>query len=113
MRLNQKIRYGLECLFELAQSPAEFTDADQLATKRNIPHAYAQKVLQSLAHAGLVHSQKGTGYRIARPLQDITALEVMDALTTQEAQIQRSGHVLEFRINQALANMTLDALVAA
>jgi len=112
MRLNHKVRYGLECLFELAKAPGEFTDAEHLSTARNIPPAYAQKVLQALTHAGIVQSQKGSGYRIVRSLQDITALEVMNALTTEDAQLPRAGHVLESRINDALAGMTLDALAA-
>ncbi len=112
MRLNQKVRYGLECLFELAKAPSEFIDAERLSTARSIPPAYAQKVLQALTHAGIVNSQKGSGYRIVRPLQNITALDVMNALTKEDAHAEHTGHVLESRINEALSRMTLDALAA-
>ena len=112
MRLNQKVRYGLECLFELAKSPAEYVDAERLAAAKAIPPAYAQKVLQSLAHSGILYSQKGCGYRIARSLNDITALDVMNALT-ESTHAPRESHVLESRINQALAGMTLATLITA
>lgn len=115
MKVTQKVRYGLECLFELSKRPSEYMDADGLSRTRGIPPAYVQKVLQTLAHAGLLYSQKGAGYRIARPLQDITALEVMKALSHDESHdaFVGAGHVLERRINDTLAKVTLDVLVAA
>ena len=115
MKVSQKVRYGLDCLFELSKSPAEYVDGERLATKRGIPPAYAQKVLQTLTHAGLLFSQKGLGYRIARPLQDITALEVINALSREEQSFVfvGAGHVLEMKINNTLASVTLDALNAA
>lgn len=114
MKLNHRIRYGLECLFELAKSPGEYVEAERLSHARGIPPAYTQKVLQSLTHAGLVYSQKGSGYRIARPLQDITALEVINALSVEEPRNGGdSGDVLERHIDQALASVTLDSLATA
>src|SRR4051794_33409639 len=116
MKVTQKVRYGLECLFELAKEPMGYMDAERLALRRCIPPAYAQKVLQTLAHAGLVYSQKGLGYRIARPLQDITALEVFNALSVEDHHVTAvadAGRVLERRINDTLAGVTLDVLVAA
>ena len=114
MKVTLKVRYGLECLFELAKQPHEYLDAERIATRRGIPVAYAQKVLQSLAHAGLIYSLKGMGYRIARPLQDITALEVMDALTADETRHMAGVEaVLERRINDTLKGVTLDALACA
>jgi DNA-binding IscR family transcriptional regulator len=71
-------------------------------------------VLQSLARAGLVVAQKGVGYQLARPLQDITVLEVIEALTTHdevEASKSDIGVLLEERVNSALANLTLAGIV--
>ncbi len=114
MKINQKVRYGLECLFELAKTPREYVDAERLATARAIPTAYAQKVLQALAQSGLIHSLKGNGYQLARPLQNITALEVINALSVEEpVQVPGAGNVLARRINDALANVTLSELSAA
>src|SRR4051812_33885917 len=105
MRINQKVKYGVACLFELSKAPTEFQDAENIASKQNIPPAYAQKVLQSLAHAGLIFSAKGLGYRLARPLSNITALEVMEALTV-DTDVNHTnpdmGVLLEKRVNQAL-----------
>lgn len=108
MRLNQKVRYGLECLFELATSPTEYVDAERVATARKVPTAYAQKILQALSQAGILYAQKGSGYRIARALADISALEVIRAL---EGTAQPDGaHPLERRIDAALASVSLETL---
>lgn len=114
MRLSHKVTYGLACLFELAQQPTEYIDAERLARARSVPPSYAQKILQSLAHAGLLFSQKGAGYRLARPLQDITALEVINALSQEEEEAtNNAGRVLSRRINDTLAKVTLDSLATA
>jgi len=113
MRLNQKVRYGVACLFELAQFPGEYMDSDHMARKQNIPPAYAHKVLQAMVHGGLVFALKGVGYKLARPLASITALEVIEALTKDldpNASNPDMGIVLEERINKALGSFTLAEL---
>jgi Rrf2 family protein len=115
MRLNQKVKYGVACLCELAKHLSEYVDAEAMARTQNIPPAYAHKVLQAMAHAGLVYAMKGAGYKLARPLSDITALEVIEALTKDadpNASNPDMGELLERRINQTLGNMTLNDLKA-
>jgi Rrf2 family protein len=115
MRINQKIKYGVACLFELSKTPIEFRDAGDISTKQNIPPAYAQKVLQSMAHAGLIFALKGVGYRLTRPLSRITALEVMEALTVEmdpNATNPDIGVLLEKRVNEALGSFTLAELIS-
>lgn len=113
MRINQKVKYGTACLFELAKTPNEFQDTESIVRKQNIPMAYAQKVLQTLAHAGLIFALKGVGYRLARPLSSITALEVIEALTIDLDPSSTNpdiGILLEKRVNQALGSFTLAEL---
>lgn len=116
MRINQKVKYGVACLFELSKYALEFLDAERIAFNQNIPCAYAHKVLQAMAHAGLVYAVKGVGYRLARPLANITALEVMEALTVDidpNASNPDMGLQLEKRVNQALGSFTLDELTTS
>lgn len=110
MRLNQKVRYGLECLFELASTPGDYVDAEHIAAARKVPTAYAQKILQSLAQAGLVLSHKGAGYRLTRALGDINALEVVQALELEDRRVTAEAHPLERRILAALAGVSLETL---
>lgn len=115
MRINQKVKYGVACLFELAKTPTEFLDTEHIAAKQHIPPAYAQKVLQAMARVGLIYSLKGAGYRLTRPLSNITALEVMEALTADNdtsINDMEIGIQLEKRVNKALGSFTLAELMA-
>jgi Rrf2 family protein len=115
MRLNQKVKYGVACLFELSKTPTEFRDAEDISRKQVIPPAYTQKILHSMVNAGLVIALKGVGYRLTRPLSSITALEVMEALTVDvdpNATNPDMGILLEKRVNQALGSFTLAELLA-
>jgi len=114
MRLNQKIRYAVACLFELSKHVGTFVGADAIAHRQNIPAAYAHKVLQAMAHEGLVISQKGLGYRLARPLDEITALQVFETMSTDvdpNASNPDMGILLENRINKVLEAVTLGELI--
>jgi Rrf2 family protein len=114
MRLNQKVRYAVACLFELSKHLGEYLDANQIAFKQNIPSAYAHKILQVLAHAGLVLALKGAGYQLARPLKEITALEVIESLgkeTDPNDSLPDMGFRFEQRINQALSGLTMDEVM--
>ena len=116
MRLNQKVRYGVSCLFELAQCYGDHIDADQLSKRLSIPPAYAHKVLQALSHAGMVSSLKGVGYRLTRPLREITALQVINALTVDadtRGPVLSASQQLERRIQTALDGVTLAELHSA
>ncbi len=114
MRLSQSVRYAVMCLFELAKLPVDYFQADALARSLDIPPAYAHKVLQAMAHAGLVVGVKGSGYKLARPLAHISALEVIEALTKEPSSMNFSdvGFLLERRINEALGKCSLAELNA-
>jgi Rrf2 family protein len=56
--------------------------AKALAEFQGVPSAYLAKIMTQLEKAGLVTASegKGGGYRLARPPEDITFLEVADAV---------------------------------
>ncbi len=110
MRLNQKVRYAVGCLFELSKNIGTFLGTDAIAHRQNIPPAYAHKVLQAMAKAGFIVSQKGLGYKLARPLADITALEVIETMTAEvdpNATNPDMGMLFESRINKMLSSVKL------
>jgi Rrf2 family protein len=113
MKLQQKVRYGVACLYELSKHPGEYLDTETLTKTQNIPCAFAHKILQQLCHAGLVIAHKGLGYKLARPLENITAAEIIDVLTADtETPTGNSdiGVLLENRIHKALSSFTLGEL---
>ena len=91
MRINQKVRYAVVCLHELAKNQGCYLSSDEIAQKRQMPSAYIQKILRRLAANGLVESQKGAGYRLAVPLSQITAFQLVQTLSDAEDVAQGQG----------------------
>ncbi len=56
--------------------------AAEIGKIEDIPPYYLAKVLQSLAHAGIVQSTRGRdgGFTLARPAEEIHVLEVIEAI---------------------------------
>jgi Rrf2 family protein len=67
----------------LAKLPDDtFAGAARIAKEIGAPQNYLGKLLQSLAHEGLVESQKGLGggFRLARDPQRISLLDVVEPI---------------------------------
>lgn len=80
--LSQTVEYALRATVFLAdQSPAPRT-IEQIATVTKVPAAYLSKVMQGLARAGVVKSQRGLhgGFVLVKRPDELTILEVVDAV---------------------------------
>lgn len=79
---SQTVEYALRAAVHLAsQSPNSCTTAE-LAEVTQVPPAYLSKVVQGLARAGIVQSQRGSGGGVtllASPTE-LTILEVVSAV---------------------------------
>ena len=83
LKLTKKADYGLIALKHLAVNSGEVSSsAKTIAECYGIPQPLLAKILQKLTKIGLLQSLPGTngGYRLARPPQSITALEVIRAI---------------------------------
>lgn len=82
LRISRLTDYGTVLLAHLAAHQANVCSAADVAQSTGIAPPTVSKLLKSLARAGLVTSTRGAngGYRLARPPQDITAADVIDAL---------------------------------
>lgn len=78
--------YALRTVALLAQAPDKPAAADHLAERTKVPRRYLHKVLQDLVRAGLVHSRSGPGggYCLARAVEEITILDVINAVAPLE-----------------------------
>lgn len=77
------VEYGLHCLLYLVDAPAEQPpSARDLAEFQGVSPTYVAKLFTQLEKAGLVASAEGVGggFRLARPADEITILDVVDAL---------------------------------
>jgi Rrf2 family protein len=80
--ISQTVEYALRAVVYLAdQAPAART-TQQIAEVTRVPPAYLAKVLQSLARAELVHSQRGLhgGFTLTRPAAELTIWDVVDGV---------------------------------
>jgi Rrf2 family protein len=83
MRLTRASSYALHAVVHMAnQKKAGPTASHHIAHKRKIPERFLLKVLKPLVSAGILNSIKGPngGYSLARPANDITVLEVVEAV---------------------------------
>ncbi|MBI2479846.1 MAG: Rrf2 family transcriptional regulator [Planctomycetia bacterium] len=80
--LPKTAEYALRATVWLGRTPEKAESADLLAGAILVPRRYLHKVLQDLVKAGLVRSQSGPGggYRLARPPEEITILDVVNAV---------------------------------
>jgi len=74
--------YALRAIVWLASHSEQTQTSEQIATATQVPPRYLYKVMQSLAQAGLIHSQPGPrgGYSLAIPADQICLLDVINTV---------------------------------
>lgn len=84
MRISSKGRYGLAAMIEIARNyqSGSYITVVSLSQKLGISKIYLEQVFSLLKKAELVEAAKGAqgGYRLAKPPQKMTVLEVLKAL---------------------------------
>lgn len=82
MRVNSKIRYGLRTMIEIANSkePSGILQKD-IAKSQNISLKYLDPIISSLKLKGLITNSrgKGSGYKLTKPANEITMLDIYTA----------------------------------
>ena len=84
--LSKTAEYALRAVICLAGSSGLPKSADFLAGKTKVPRRYLHRVLQDLVAAQLVRSRPGPGggYELARPTEEVTILDVVNAVAPVE-----------------------------
>jgi Rrf2 family transcriptional regulator, nitric oxide-sensitive transcriptional repressor len=74
--------YALRAALDLAAHPGNPQSAKAIAEATRAPASYVARVLQILAREGLVTSRRGRtgGYHLARPADQITLLDIVNAI---------------------------------
>jgi Rrf2 family protein len=80
--VTSKSRYAVVAMAELARSGERPVPIAQIAERREMPVQFLEQLFSTLRRDGLLVSQRGVkgGYRLARPPEDITVIEVVQAL---------------------------------
>ena len=80
--VTSKSRYAVVALAELARSGTDPVPIAQVAERRDMPVQFLEQLFSTLRRAGILTSHRGAkgGYTLARPPDQITVLEVVQAL---------------------------------
>jgi Rrf2 family cysteine metabolism transcriptional repressor len=80
--ITSKSRYAVVAMAELARSGDNPVPVKELAERREIPDQFLEQLFSTLRRAGLLTSHRGSkgGYTLARPADEISVLEVVQAL---------------------------------
>ncbi len=81
IRMSKLPDYAILILAHLARSPGTLT-AHELAARSRVPLPTVSKLAKELSKAGLVVSHRGRngGYGLARPAEQISVAEIVEAL---------------------------------
>ena len=83
MQITRQADYALRAMIYLTQKdPDERASTSRIAEVKKIPPSFLAKIISQLAIAGLIHTSRGArgGVSLARPPEDISILEVIEAI---------------------------------
>jgi len=82
LRLRKLTDYGTVIMTHMARNPGQICSAAEVAAEIGVSMPTARKILKMLARQQLLHSQRGAkgGYLLARPPQEISIAQVIDAM---------------------------------
>ncbi|MEJ2313499.1 MAG: Rrf2 family transcriptional regulator [Nitrospirota bacterium] len=82
MQITRQADYAIRCVYYLSGKPGGVTMIEEIAREMSIPQSFLAKILQKLAKAGIVKSQRGArgGFGLAREPRQISLYDVLVAV---------------------------------
>lgn len=80
--LTSSVEYGIHCLLWLVHAGETRPSSRDLAELQGVSPSFVAKIFPKLEKAGIVTANEGVrgGYRLARPPEAITVLDIVDAI---------------------------------
>lgn len=80
--ISSTAKYALRAIVYLAGQPDRYVNRTEISDATLVPHEYLLKVLNQLDAANFVESRRGPGggYRLKKPAEQITSLDVVLAV---------------------------------
>jgi len=90
MWVSTKAQYGMRALVEVAVGGERPTSLKTIADRQGLSQQYLEQIFAALRRAGIVESVRGAhgGYRVARPLDAVDALTIVEVLEGSVAPVQ-------------------------
>ncbi len=82
LRISEAASLGVHAMTFLASEPNRMCVVRQMAESLRVSEAHLSKVMQRLNRIGLVSSVRGPGggYKLGRPREEITLLDIVEAI---------------------------------
>jgi Rrf2 family protein len=82
MQITRQADYAVRAVLHLARGGEARTATSTIAEEQRIPPSFLAKIVSQLSIAGLLHTSRGArgGVTLARTPQEITLLEVIEAI---------------------------------
>jgi len=83
LTISSKSRYGITALLALAEFyNSGLLQIKDIASRCDIPHQYLEQIFNILGKTGMIKSTRGKkgGYELAKPPEQITVLQIINAL---------------------------------
>lgn len=83
MQITRQADYALRAMIFLSrQEPGQRVPTSAIAEVQQIPSSFLAKIISQLSIAGLIHTSRGArgGVTLAKPPQEISILEVVEAI---------------------------------
>lgn len=116
MRLSRASAYALGAVLQLGQAPPGLpVPCSQLAKQGHMPERFLLQVLRNLVNHGLLASTRGVegGYRLARPLEQITLLQVLEATEGPQVPLLSPLDAIPESARESLQTILRDVTLAA
>lgn len=80
--ITNSVEYGIHCLLWLFYADGQQPSSRDLADLQGVSPSFVAKIFPKLEKAGIVRANEGVrgGYRLAKPPQNITVLDIVDAI---------------------------------
>ncbi len=86
MELTRKGEYAIRGMVYLASKPSDkLVFLSEIAASVEVPQTFLAKIFQQFSKIGIVNSYRGTGggFSLGRPANEITLLEIVEAVEGQ------------------------------
>jgi Rrf2 family protein len=98
VRITTQAEYGLICALHLARRVDEGpVTGREIASRERLPADYVEQIMLKLRRAEIVKSTRGAhgGYRLARPAEQISVKDVMNASEHSTFDVHCGSHPVE------------------
>ena len=98
MRITTQAEYGLICALHLARRIDDGpVTGREIAARERLPSDYVEQIMLKLRRAEIVKSTRGAhgGYRLARPADEISVRDVMNASEHSTFDVHCGSHPVE------------------